>query len=157
MSKYTREQIEAMTPEQLKRSVATDVMGLSVYHYDKDFEANCYYMLVDGIDPVAPFDGLTTGERKTEEEAWSDCPDYLNDIAAAWKVIEEMQVKGFATVLQRLGDYFAPDDLWECQFGHMPMAKDESAQVVICKAALLAVIQDEKKSYFHDPDDELPF
>jgi hypothetical protein len=80
----------------------------------------------------------------SDHEQALSIPDYSDDIAAAWEVIEEMRIKGFAIVLQRQGDYFAPDDLWECQFGHKPMAKDESAQVAICKAALLAMIDHDR-------------
>jgi hypothetical protein len=147
---YTKEQIEAMTPEQLKRAVATDVMGLHMYHYDKDHPDNCYYMLFNGMDAVADdYDGWHTAERKTEEEAWADCPDYLNDISAAWKVIEAIQalkeINGQQVRLmirmfvlrQRyqisIVDYLSKDNNCLAEVIH------ESAPYAISKVALLAL------------------
>lgn len=73
-----------MTDDELNRLVAERVMGWSIYHYDKDYASNCYYMLTDADgDPVAPFAGLHTGERKTEAEAWADVPAYCTN-PAAW-------------------------------------------------------------------------
>jgi hypothetical protein len=141
MSKYTKEQIEAMTPEQLKRAVATDVMGLSIYHYDKDYEANCYYMLVDGLDPVARFDGLTTGERKTEEEAWADCPDYLTDHSALWEMEEFVYAMsttmGLKYALQLLELLDINTNRTLVNMAKLIRATPEQR----CKAALLAVME----------------
>ncbi len=73
-----------MTDNEINRLVAERVMGWSIYHYDKDIAANCYYILVDTeLNPVAAFDGWHTGERKTEAEAWADAPAYCTD-PAAW-------------------------------------------------------------------------
>lgn len=61
-------------------------LGWSVYHYDKDVESRCYYMLMDHeFDPVVIFDG----ERKTEEEAWDDAAFLL-------------RFEGMDTVLNRM-------------------------------------------------------
>jgi hypothetical protein len=167
MSKYTKEQIEAMTPEQLKRAVATDVMGLSIYHYDKDVESRCFYMLWDEhCDPVARFDGMTTGERKTEELAWADCPDYIGNVTAAWLVMDAIKEKH-----DHIGLYYSQcmDDRWTFAINDIVDGEDgmpdmnealfeaSTASEAICKAALLAVKDEEKKPYFNDPDDGLPF
>lgn len=57
------------------------LLGYTIYHYDKDVAERCYYMLMDAnFDPV--YD-LFKGERKTEAEAWEDCPYFGSDWGAA--------------------------------------------------------------------------
>jgi hypothetical protein len=135
----------------LDKDVAEKVMGYTIYHYDKDVEERCYYMLMDeNFDPIAndiPW-SLHNGERKTEEEAWSDCPKFSSDISAAWNVVEKVlsdeQYKWsfgmeYSSVIDWVVD-FTP------RVNH-PKAREYPAfQVVastpseaICKAALLAI------------------
>lgn len=143
MSKYTKEQIDSMTPEQLKRAIATDVMGLSIYHYDKDYEANCYFMLVDENFEVVSNDYFNprNGECKTEEEAWKDCPDFLNDPVLALKVFEKFGFQG--SIGYSGGDWFC--DImngWDDNGAHYGISKDcKSIQEAIYTAALLAVME----------------
>ncbi|OKP91395.1 hypothetical protein [Paenibacillus sp. P32E] len=72
-------QVKEMTNPELNRALA-ELMGYSIYHYDKDVEENCYYMLVD---PTGDYQQL---DRKTEAEAWADAPDYCTDPAASLEV-----------------------------------------------------------------------
>lgn len=44
MSEHTQKQPHEMPDEELNIAVAK-AAGYWVYHYDKDYEANCYYML----------------------------------------------------------------------------------------------------------------
>ncbi len=44
-------------------------LGYTMYHYDKDVESRCYFMLVD------PDGDYSDKERKTEAEAWEDFED----------------------------------------------------------------------------------
>lgn len=55
------------------------LLGYTVYHYDKDYAKNCYFMLMDAeFDPVVT-SSFRAGERKTEDEAWSDAPGFTYD------------------------------------------------------------------------------
>lgn len=137
--KYSKEQIDSMTPEQLKRAIATDVMGLSIYHYDKDWEDNCYYVLWnEALEPVAKYEGWNTGERKTEEEAWADCPDYLNDITAAFEVAEKFKLRGF---LLNFLEGNSSEVGWHCTTEYKWHVRGcETPAEAIVKAALLAVM-----------------
>lgn len=66
------------------KAIGETWLNYTVYHYDKDVPERCYFLLVDGeFDQVAPFAHWGSGERKTKEEAWADCPNFSGDIAAA--------------------------------------------------------------------------
>jgi hypothetical protein len=74
---------------ELNKLVAVVVMEYTVYHYDKDYAENCYYMLMDeGFNPVVPMVNRA-GERKTEAEAWADAPDFSAD----WNLIKPIAEK----------------------------------------------------------------
>lgn len=68
-----------MTDQQLNRALA-ELMGYTVYHYDKDVPERCYYMLVD------PTGDYSTIERPTEAIAWLDEPWFTGDPAASLEV-----------------------------------------------------------------------
>lgn len=75
-------------------------LGYSVYHYDKDYPNQCFYMLMDSnYEPVADMEWkrfteeyktrrLHTGERKTEAEAWKDAPQFSTDLNAAFTLLD---------------------------------------------------------------------
>jgi len=135
----TRDEIQAMeaSPE-LDKLVGEKIFGYSIYHYDKDVPERCYYMLTDDKgDPVTPYEGWHTGERKTEEEAWGDCPNYSEDIGAAWEVVEKLKEKYAVAVVSYKSSVLckiqAPDsDSFD--------ADSKTAPEAICKAALIAEI-----------------
>lgn len=69
-------------------------LGYTVYHYDKDYEANCYYQLMDReFDPAVMFP-YRSGERKTEAEAWGDCPNFSTNYEAARLLEDEIERRG---------------------------------------------------------------
>ncbi|MBY3623788.1 hypothetical protein HGO21_30190 [Acinetobacter sp. CUI P1] len=72
-------EINSMTDQQLNRALA-ELMGYTVYHYDKDVPERCYYMLVD------PTGDYSTIERPTEEIAWLDAPWFTGDPATSLEV-----------------------------------------------------------------------
>lgn len=72
-------QAKEWSNQELNRKLA-ELMGYTIYHYDKDYEANCYYMLVD---PEGDYSGI---ERPTEGAAWLDAPWYVGDPAASLEV-----------------------------------------------------------------------
>ena len=75
---------------EMDKAIGQHIFKYWVDHYDKDYAENCYYCLMDGSgDAVIP--GFY-GERKSEEEAWNDCPEFSTDIAAAWEVVERMPI-----------------------------------------------------------------
>lgn len=143
----SREQILAMEPgRELDKLVAIHVMGYSMYHYDKDVEENCYYMLVDDeLDPVAEWESynIRQGERKSEEEAWRDCPKYSESISSAWEVVGKMRKTHWVDISGGLKlELVSP---YTCQIGTYGVpgslyAEGDTAPEAICKASLLAVI-----------------
>ncbi|OMD66030.1 hypothetical protein BSK62_13260 [Paenibacillus odorifer] len=75
-------QVKDKTDQQLNRALA-ELMGYTVYHYDKDVAERCYFELTapDGYPEI-----VFGGERITELEAWADVPNYCNDPAASLEV-----------------------------------------------------------------------
>jgi hypothetical protein len=125
---------------QIDRLIAEHVMGLRIYHYDKDIAERCYYMLVDENWDYAGDDfGRHAGERETEAEAWEkDCPHYSTDISAAWRVVEKLgevydvvvgrdkEGTGFCRLYtDRTQDYYPRHEMFA-----------ETPQLAICLAAL---------------------
>ena len=123
---------------EIDRLVAEHVMGYSVYHYDKDYAKNCYYMLMDG--EFSPF-LVNEGERQTETEAWDDAPMFSQDIAAAWMVVEKMRQIGYSiTLMGQTGTFYT---VYICSW-HAPdtqQARQDAptAPLTICMAALKVV------------------
>ena len=68
----------SLSDKEKSKFIAENVLGWSIYNYDKDVPERCYSMLMDeNFDPVAndvPW-SWRNGERETEELAWDDCPD----------------------------------------------------------------------------------
>jgi hypothetical protein len=147
INSITEEQILAIGPgKELDALVAVEVMGWSIYHYDKDVEERCFFMLVDeNFDPVAndvPFT-LRNGERKTEEEAWKDNRPWSTDISAAWEVVEKMKSLNWWSVVS--SDLGHPDGDWSALFfwdpnGESFETRAQTAPEAIVKAALLAKV-----------------
>ncbi|MEK4479532.1 hypothetical protein MKZ23_08875 [Paenibacillus sp. FSL R5-0876] len=75
-------QIKDKTDQQLNRALA-ELMGYTVYHYDKDVLGRCYFELTD---PEGYSEIVFGGERNTELEAWADVPNYCTDPAASLEV-----------------------------------------------------------------------
>jgi hypothetical protein len=95
-----------MTDSELNRALA-ELMGYTIYHYDKDYEENCYFMLMDtDFDPVEPDDG----RRKTEERAWNDTPDYCTDPAASLEV-EQAAIKVSTRYVDTLVEVMKPENM----------------------------------------------
>lgn len=71
-------------------------LGYSIYHYNKDIEARCYYML---WEPDGTGVGLyPDNQHKTEEAAWQDAPKWDRDLNLALQLMED--VPGFDLTLQ---------------------------------------------------------
>ena len=119
--------------------IAEKVMGYSIYHYDKDHPDNCYYMLMDNeFNPVNAI--YPSNQKKTEAEAWEDCPNFSTDIAAAFEVVEKIRkdLNGWIG-LQLLSDVpGTPPGTWLACFGggRQNTVFATTAPDAICKAAL---------------------
>jgi hypothetical protein len=140
----TREEIIAMEPgRKLDTLVAEKVMGLTVYHYDKDVEENCYYMLMDTEGfPFEPFGG----EKETEEEAWLSCFYYSTDISAAWEVVEKIKKDlDWWIVLNSEGEKWIALFYWD-KYQIACECEAETASEAICKCALMAVMDKEDEA-----------
>ena len=72
---------------------------------------------------------------KRGEEYGSHLPFYSTDIAAAWKVVEEVEGLGKRLALVREGS----GDGWEADFGHGESALENEPSRAICMAALRAI------------------
>jgi hypothetical protein len=87
-----------VAPMDLNRQIA-EKLGYHVYHYDKDIPERCYYMLMDPDgDPAwanLNFNeiGPRAGERKTEDEAWRDCPNWKGDLSLAIELLDDRKFK----------------------------------------------------------------
>ena len=117
---------------EMDKAIGQYIFKYWVDHYDKDYAENCYYCLMDGSgDAVIP--GLHEGERRTEEEAWADCPEFSTDIAAAWEVLNKFTHK--EPCINYLNDLWNPVG-WHCHIdGHHTEGCD-TAPLVICRCAL---------------------
>ena len=117
---------------EMDKAIGQHIFKYWVDHYDKDYAENCYYCLMDGSgDAVIP--GLHEGERRTEEEAWADCPEFSTDIAAAWEVLNKFTHK--EPCINYLNDLWNPVG-WHCHIdGHHTEGCD-TAPLVICRCAL---------------------
>lgn len=75
-------------------------LGYYIYHFDKDYEENCFYQL---WQPVGTAVGLyPNNEHKTEAEAWQDAPRWDQDLDLALQLVQ--QVPGFR--LSPIGERF---------------------------------------------------
>jgi hypothetical protein len=133
---------------ELDRLVAEKVMGWTLYHYDKDVAANCYYCLFDADGDAVVFSprpGVYVTEFKTAEEAYARFAPSTN-IAHAWEAAEKLKELGVLLlvfphreawavgILEREPchpDHFLDDSLNGIVYGKVPHA--------ICLAALKAV------------------
>ena len=130
----------------IDRLVAEHVMGLRIYHYDKDHADSCYYMLVDENCDYAGDDfGRHAGERDSEADAWEkDCPYYSSEISAAWEVVEKL-TDGHRRAVE-VGN--GHSSWWWCNVSrpepdshgctHYDLTKADTAPLAICLAALKA-------------------
>jgi hypothetical protein len=132
----TKEEILKMYSGRELDILIAKVMGYSVYHYDKDHPDNCYYMLVDEhFDQVAPYEGWRSGERKTEELAWEDCPEFSSDVSLAMELVEHLRRKGFGFSLRMDNIIWA--ELYGLGLGYFTCV-GYTVPEAICKATLLA-------------------
>jgi hypothetical protein len=70
-----------------ERDIAlAQMLGYTVYHYDKAPAANCYYLLMEEDGNPA----VRSDERKTEAEAWDDAPFFTTDLHAMAEVEREI-------------------------------------------------------------------
>ncbi len=132
----TRDEIMALSGVSLRRAVAEKVMGYWVYHYTKGPRG--YYMLLDDEDHPL---GL---ERRTEEEAWADCPPFEDDPAAALTIIPVMGERGwdcaiyYEAATKRSSVYF----LCDSDENAGATATANLLAEAISKAALLALLEE---------------
>jgi hypothetical protein len=74
--------------------------------------------------------------RHTADEAWDACPNYSTDISAAWEVVAKIQD---CLHLREHGE----QGEWEASFcGLDAKGHGETAQLAICKAALLTLTEE---------------
>lgn len=127
------EQLQSLSDSELDRLSATEVMGYHMYHYDKDHESNCYYLLVDGIDavnPISMFSGF-----KTEKEAWRDWQPTSN-MNQAMELVNE--IKGCLHLREH-----GVEGEWEssfCMHSHS-MSHAETASKAITLSSILAMVE----------------
>ena len=101
----TREEIMGLTGRELDFAVGREVMGYSVYHYDKS--NNDYYLLWDREgNPVFSLwvtgGVIDRGQRDTESEAWADTPKYTIDANA----LRDMEAAIQSSEIKFLQNYY---------------------------------------------------
>lgn len=85
----------------LDRLIAERI-GYYCYHYDKSYETSNFFQLWDEeSDPVVLG---REGERKTEAEAWADCPRFTDELDL-WLYRED--IKGITIHRNLAGDWSA--------------------------------------------------
>lgn len=106
-------EIAALTGRDLDRAVGERLCGYTVYRYDKDYEANCYYCLMNA-DFTRVHHNHWEAQRKTEAQAWEDCPPFSGEIASAWALAEHLREQGWLVTLKAIPDgepfWLADDD-----------------------------------------------
>ncbi|MEK5416326.1 hypothetical protein [Paenibacillus sp. FSL L8-0708] len=102
-------QIKDKTDQQLNRALA-ELMGYTIYHYDKDVAERCYFELTD---PDGYPEIVFGGERNTELEAWADVPNYCNDPAASLEVQTAACKERFYWYIQALSKVVGADGYWD--------------------------------------------
>lgn len=122
----------------LDREIGEKIFGYFMYHYNKDYERNCYYALLDQeLTCVGEVTEKGLPHRKTEEEAWGDLPFFSGYIEQAWRVVDEVTDTGFGFGLWCSGDVWVAnfEQGVDCEYE----AEGESAAEAICRAALKVV------------------
>jgi hypothetical protein len=123
---------------ELDREIGEKIFGYWMYHYDKDYEANCYWALLDPeLTCVADFDYGKLPHRHTQEEAWQDMPYFSRDIEAAWNVVNEIIDVGFGFGIWSVGDMWVAN--FEQGIRQEYEADGESPAEAICQAAMKVV------------------
>jgi hypothetical protein len=79
-------------------------------------------------------------------EVLYDCPRYSTYIAAAWEVVEKMKSNGWDFFMENAWRNRISKNVWWCMFENDDCemefcSEDITAQLAICKAALLAVMK----------------
>lgn len=137
MSKLTREQILTADSQTLRLWVAEHVMGWEW----KDTPGGGRWLIKPS--EVNHFGALLNAEGKVTILALG-LPDYPGDIAAAWTVLERFSGRWPEVGLIELRGF----PKWNATLYHTPEHRGVSAyadtpMLAICKAALLAVCEDE--------------
>ncbi|OZQ66092.1 hypothetical protein CA600_12595 [Paenibacillus sp. VTT E-133280] len=103
----TQLQVQTLSNQELNRKLA-ELMGYTVYYYDKDVPENCYYMLVD---PDGDYSGI---ERPSEGMAWLDAPWYVGDPAASLEVQAKALELNYKAYIDHLDECVNTDELTIC-------------------------------------------
>lgn len=132
-AKLTREQIAAITADELRLAVAEYVVGWQPCHYYfHDVPKNAIFPPNFEIDSSK----YTSGYHPKDALPYGAPADYPGDIAAAWQVIEK--VRGWVDT---------NNDAWDCfmvELGYESM-RDLIYNInptAICRAALMAVMSE---------------
>lgn len=127
-------------PGELNKQLAIK-LGYTVYHYDKDRAENCYYSLQDPHgDPVISI--FREGERKTEEGAWADTPNFDSDLNLLFEILNRRVYTIHHTV----------DDIYEVTIERSPFLgspvddKSNDLGEAIVKALLKLDFEAEKRA-----------
>ena len=125
--------MENISGPELNKAIAQKVFGWRMYHYN---DLRSYWMLLtaEGDSVEMQYAALKTYrayEHPSEEEAWAlGCPDFCQNIAAAWLVVEKMLSLGYDCSLTNNFGY------WICGMHGYVNATEPTAPMSICRAAL---------------------
>ena len=152
----TREEIMALPKRELEIAVGRDVMGFTIYTYDRRFHScrdrtATHWVLWDTAKNVASLpwprgEDTYLAERNSEAEAWDDTPKYTEDANALRDMEMEIDRKANTYVyFDELASLLGLDV--HTQYGYMSFTPFDVAAFltatleVKCRAALITLIE----------------
>jgi hypothetical protein len=149
----TREQINAMEPTELSLAVAEHIFQAKTIGSENIPNVR---LLVGhfGFEAWKPMKGNWNNAlwRRTDEEAWLDCPRYAEDISSAFEVVEKLQEHHKYVDIRTCADHY---EVWITDWSRGVGTEEEvitqtiahpSLPFAISKCALLTTIQGEQNN-----------
>lgn len=147
MTKLTQEEILELSGRQLSLYVHTEVMEYTIWEQTRGEYTYVVFQHPDeqqrrsqNYSEIQGYREISIAEVDFNKKIVTALPDYASDISATWEVAEKLNRKcGFS--LGRAGDY-EPDRKWNVRIGKNEWVEADTAPEAICKAALLANLEE---------------
>ena len=153
-----QKEVMAMSDEQL-RVKAAELMGVGIEYFCYD-DPNSVLPCLYSEEDVSDCTYLSEGKRADgcKSRFAGDLPDYPNDIAAAWELVDFAKTKGYSCVIYGPGgltdECLGGGAMWEVQFQkgcwcdedgvwHTGKDKDLCSRAITC--AFILVMTEEDK------------
>jgi hypothetical protein len=141
----SRDEVLSMDVQEIKIAVAEHIFKAQVITKQNEPDS---FLLVGYMPEVKPLDGTKwqfAKWRTSEERAWEDCPNFGEDVSAAWKVLGTRQHDYYIKrsdngMFEVVMDYVIPAEEGKREFRGFKKVIAQSAPEAISKCALLAVL-----------------